>query len=175
MKVTREGGNCAPSDQTRLVTDSNGGHRVATSERAEAFVVEAGAQAVADIKLAHRTDIRTLRRLVQTLMNQVAAESEEPEAFYKLGEALFDPRPFGKDVLNDAYMAAISLPERIKGVKALADALERLVRLEREAWGINNDAAGGRTVIVRDLTGRGFSHALPPIPVEARVVEEEDQ
>jgi hypothetical protein len=104
----------------------------------ERAVIEASAQAIASIRIAHRADIRRGRTLVITMLAELESQSspEAREAFARLGEIMAEPDEYGRDKLNDAYRAAVSLPERIKGVKALSEALKNLVAMEREAWGL---------------------------------------
>jgi hypothetical protein len=58
-----------------------------------------------------------------------------------------------------------SLPQRTKIVKDLADALHKVIGLEREAHGLNtiSGSDGRPVVIIRDYTGRGDPDA-PPRP-----------
>lgn len=109
----------------------------------EAVRVEVESEVQARVRLAHRTDITRMRALVLRLLAECEAEAAEPGVFENLGEILRNPDERGQDRLNEAYQKAISLPQRIKGVKELADALRILVALEREAYGM--DAKGGET------------------------------
>ena len=58
-------------------------------------------------------------------------------------ETLLDPSNFEmnsrlrQDQLNAVYRKVISLPDRIKAAKKLIDILERLIRMEREAYGLD--------------------------------------
>jgi hypothetical protein len=63
------------------------------------------------------------------------------------------PDEYGTDRLNDAYMKAISLPQRIKGVKELAETLKTLIGLEREAYGLDANAAPDKDALT-DLLHR---------------------
>lgn len=105
----------------------------ADTERA---VIEAGAARVAQIREEHRVHITRARALVLALLAECEAEAADPAAFAELGEMMRSPDKAGRDVLNDVYRKAISLPQRIKGVKELVDTLRMLVALEREAYGI---------------------------------------
>lgn len=103
---------------------------------AEVAVIQANAEAIATVRLSHRADIRRFKALVISLLAECEAESGDPSLFEELGEILRKPDDNQQDRLNDAYRKAISLPQRIKGVKELADTLKTLVALEREAWGL---------------------------------------
>jgi hypothetical protein len=101
-----------------------------------AEIVATAAADVAAIRLAHRGDITRMRSLVIRLLAECEAEAADPAVFESLGELLRNPDERGQDKLNEAYHKAISLPQRIKGVKELAEALRVLIALEREAYGI---------------------------------------
>ena len=88
------------------------------------------------------------------LLAECEAESADPALFAELGDMLRAPDDSGADRLNDAYRKAISLPQRIKGVKELADAMKVLIGLEREAYGLSTaeedgSGKGAVTVVVR--------------------------
>lgn len=102
----------------------------------DAEIIEAAAADVATVRISHRRDITRFRALVLKLLAECEAEAADPSLFAELGEILRSPDDNGTDKLNDAYMKAISLSQRIKGVKELADTLKTLVGLEREAYGI---------------------------------------
>lgn len=105
-----------------------------TATEAQTIEVEAAVQA--RIRLAHRSNITRLRDLALKLITECEAESDQPEVFEQLGEIMRKPDEKGQDRLNDAYQKAISLPQRIKGVKELTETLQRLVTMERESYGI---------------------------------------
>lgn len=102
----------------------------------DAIVIEANAEAIARVRMSHRADIMRFKALVMQLLDECEAEAADPALFAELGEILRSPDERGQDKLNDAYQKAISLPQRIKGVKELAETLKTLVTLEREAWGL---------------------------------------
>jgi len=108
----------------------------------ERETVEVEAQVQVRIRLAHRTDITRMRALVLRLLAECEAEAAEPGLFDNIGELLRNPSPTGQDRLNEAYMKAISLPQRIKGVKELAETMRVLIGLEREAYGIGGEERG---------------------------------
>ena len=107
--------------------------RTTVSER---DIIEANAERIAQVRSEHRGDITRMRSLVLKLLGECEAEAADPAMFTRLGEILRSPDENGTDRLNDAYQKAISLPQRIKGVKELADTLKVLVALEREAYGL---------------------------------------
>ena len=117
----------------RAQANRAGNTKAAVSERQ---IVEANAERIAQVRGEHRADITRMRSLVLTLLGECEMESAAPAVFAKLGELLRNPDDKGMDRLNDAYQKAVSLPQRIKGVKELADTLKVLVGLEREAYGL---------------------------------------
>ena len=127
-----------------LVSKAAVSREVSTDTKlAEREVVEANAQAVADVRLAHRSDIHRARRLTNALLDELEAETnpETVAALAELGEAMRQPGP-KPDRLNDLYMAIISLPERSKTLKALGETLQKLVDMERKAFGMDAADAG---------------------------------
>lgn len=50
---------------------------------------------------------------------------------------MLSPDENGRDKLNEIYHSIISMPERVKAVKALSEALKNLIGLERRAYGID--------------------------------------
>ena len=109
----------------------------------ERVLVEVNAQAVADIRLAHRNDIHRARRLTNALLQELEKQTEQVPELQELGELLRSPDERGTDKLNDLYQAIISLPERSKTMKVLAESLQKLVDMERTAFGM--DAKGADT------------------------------
>lgn len=109
----------------------------AETKIAEKAIVEANATMQADIILAHRGDIRRYRALAAAMLKELETETGNPELFEQIVELLATPDEKGNDKLNEAYRRAISLPQRIDGVKKLAETLKVLIGLEREAFGID--------------------------------------
>lgn len=100
----------------------------AISEREQ---INASAQMMADKVLGQREDIKRARTIVQRLWEIVDVELNHPEQFAAVGDLLRCEDDFGQDKLNDLYRAAIGLPQQIKNVKLLADAIKVLIELER--------------------------------------------
>ena len=114
----------------------------AASERQ---TIEANATAIAEVRLGHRTDIRTGRDLVRKLMGELTGLTDQPELVQQLADAVApvddegdsDAAKRRRQRLNEALDRVMSLPGRVSAVKGLAEALKNLVTLEREAWGID--------------------------------------
>lgn len=102
-------------------------------------IVDVNAQAIADVRLAHRKDIHRARRLTNALLDELEQETdpETLQALRGLGEMLRNPDDRGNDKLNDIYQAIISHPERSKTMKVLTESLTKLVDMERTAFGMD--------------------------------------
>lgn len=102
----------------------------------DSVVIDSAATEVATVRLAHRSDINRGRRLCMSLLAELEAQTSDVPALQRLGKILRSEDDKGQDRLNDVYQAVISLPERTKTMKALADSLKVLIALEREAFNI---------------------------------------
>lgn len=105
----------------------------------DSVVIESAALDVATVRVTHRSDIARARRLCMSLLAELEAQTSDVPALNDLGEMLRKEDERGVDKLNDAYRAIISLPERTKTMKALADSLKVVVALEREAMGMKTE------------------------------------
>ncbi len=119
--------------------------KTVTEEQAvtERQVIEAGAEAIASVRLAHRGDIRRARTLAISLLAELEIETGDRELFQDLGELLRKEDAAGRDRLNDIYHKVISSAGRIDSMKKLSDTLKTLIGLEREAYGLNSDPGSG--------------------------------
>lgn len=110
----------------------------------ESRQIEVEANIQKGVRLAQRADIKRTRALCMRLLTELEKQTDQVPELQELGEILRSPDDKGQDKLNDIYQAVISLPERTKTMKALAEALRILVSLEREAFGIDaHPDAGG--------------------------------
>lgn len=103
----------------------------------ERILVDASAQVIADIRMAHRTDIKRSRTLVLSLLGELEQQTDNTGLFEELGELLRREDDKGADRRNDLYMKVISSAGRIDSMKKLSDTLKTLVGMEREAYAIN--------------------------------------
>lgn len=112
--------------------------KAVSTERAatDRVIVEANAEVIANVRMAHRSDIRKSRALVMTLLVELEHQTEHRELYEQLGELMFSPDDNGRDKLYDAYVKAMSLGGRTSTMKSLSDSLKTLIGLEREAYGI---------------------------------------
>lgn len=112
------------------------------SKRRDTDIVQANATVAANIILEHRTDIRRGRTLFQNLLTEIEAQVASPELMEQLGELLYSPDDSGRDKLNELYRKIISTPGRVDSAKKLTEMLEKLVKMEREAFGMNTAEPG---------------------------------
>ncbi|EMM7795429.1 hypothetical protein RYG55_004433 [Klebsiella oxytoca] len=103
----------------------------------ERVLIEATAEVVAAVRMEHRGDIRRAREITNALFDELGAECADVASLRKLGELMLEPDENGRDKLNEIYHSIISMPERVKAVKALSDALKNLIGLERQAYDID--------------------------------------
>ncbi|SNS16060.1 hypothetical protein [Pseudomonas segetis] len=120
-----------------LVSKAEVSTQVSKEELAtERGIIEANAQVIADIRIAHRTDIGRSRKMANKLLDELEGMTDNRELFDQLGELLQSPDENGQDKLNDLYMKVISLPSRTKTMKELAETLKTLITLERQAYDV---------------------------------------
>lgn len=103
----------------------------------ERVLIEATAEVVAAVRMEHRGDIRRAREITNALFDELGAECADVDSLRKLGELMLSPDENGRDKLNEIYHSIISMPERVKAVKALSEALKNLIGLERQAYDID--------------------------------------
>lgn len=110
-------------------------------------VIEANAQAIADIRMAHRGDIGRNRRLALKMMEELEALTDNRELFAQLSDLIAGVEE-GEDGTSDAYekmqqafRGALSLPGRVKMSKDLSETLRVLIALERQAYGIDEGSS----------------------------------
>ena len=125
-----------------LVSKAEVSTKVSTETLAtERGIVEANAQVIAGIRLAHRTDIGRGRRLANKLLDELEGLTDNRDLFEKLGELLRPEDDNGQDKRNDLYMKVIDLPARTKTMKELGETLKNLITLERQAYDLGSEGA----------------------------------
>lgn len=140
-----------------------------TANRAvtEKQVVEANAQDQASVRLAHRKDIHRKRSIVARLMDELEAQvgPENAALLADLGEMMRSPDDAGQDKLNDLYRKVISLPERAKTAKTLAETLRITVDMERQAFGMDKEHEKGADALTALLQGitSGTNSTFKPV------------
>lgn len=117
----------------------------------ERILIEANAEVIANVRMEHRGDIRRAREITNALFDELGAECADIESLRKLGELMLAPDENGRDRLNEIYQSIIALPERVKAVKALSDAMKNLIGLERQAYDIGDDKGDNVVSKLSDL------------------------
>lgn len=106
---------------------------------AEKELVDANAQAIADVQLSHRKDIARTRSVTMALLSELELQTgaENVALLEQLGDLLRKPNAKGEDKLNDLYHKIIALPSRSKTAMDLSNSLRVLVEMERKAFGMD--------------------------------------
>lgn len=108
----------------------------------ERVLIEASAQAIAEVKLSHRTDVTRFRSLLTNLLAELEHQTDDLSLYEQLGDLMAKPNERGEDKLNDLYRKVIGLPQRTKVIVDLANTLKTLIGLERESYNIDNERLG---------------------------------
>lgn len=106
----------------------------------ERGIVEANAEVIADIRLAHRGDISRSRRLTNKLLDELEALTDDQGTIKELIAQLKDGDHEDGEAMSDMLALANkmgALPTRTKTMKELAETLKTLVVLERQAYGLD--------------------------------------
>lgn len=112
----------------------------AARQATEREIVVANAEMQAAVRRAHRADISTARVLCRDLIEELSATSrQDVQAYLEQLAELVTADDSNNERFN-AFMKALSLPNRIVGMDKLASALVKLVTLERTAYGIEGEA-----------------------------------
>ncbi len=109
-------------------------------------IVDVNGGMVASIQLGQRKDISQARTLAMALLGELEAQTVDHDLFVHVGQLLEGQgdEALIPDKLVEMYHAVIGLPERTKTMKALAETLQKLITLEREAYGLQTgDPVGG--------------------------------
>ncbi|EPA3124386.1 hypothetical protein [Yersinia enterocolitica] len=126
----------------------------------ERVLIEASAEVIANVRMEHRGDIRRARKITNALLDELGTECADVPALEKLGELMFEPDDKGQDRLNEIYQKIISMPERVKSVKALSDALKNLISLERQAYNLDEVAKDPDDPLKKDLNTTDIARRL---------------
>ena len=109
----------------------------------ERKIIEANAEAIVQVRLSHRQDIRRGRAVVVSLLDELELTCGPANAalLEELGEVMRKEDQNGQDKRNDLYNKLMSMPGRVKAMKDLGDALKNLIGLEREAYSLDDPKA----------------------------------
>jgi len=122
-----------------LVSKAEVSTKVSTETLAtERGIVDANAQVIANVRMAHRTDIGRSRRLANKLLDELEGLTDEQGTLRELIDQLKDGEDVDVAMLELATKMA-SLPTRTKTMKELGETLKNLILLERQAYGIDSN------------------------------------
>ena len=129
----------AESLVAKTLVDSKVDRKKASTDKE---IVQVNAQKVADVSISHRTDIQRARAINNNLLLELEGQTgaENVALIQQLGEIMRQPDDKGQDRRNDLYLKIISLPERSKTMKTLADGMRVLVDMERQAYNMDDPA-----------------------------------
>ena len=172
-KAKREGWSRDLSAKIRAKADALVTERTVTAdvtaERrvSEREIIDANAQAIVSVRLAHRKDIQRSRSITMRLLEELELQSgrENAELLEQLGELMRREDDRGQDKLNDLYQKIISLPGRAKTMKDLGESLRVLVTLERQAFGLDDKdqkPQDSLTTLLQTIAG-GNASAFRPV------------
>jgi len=136
----------------------------------ERETIEANAQAVSNVKLAHRTDIQRSRKLVMSLLSELEQQTD-PETLnllHELGDIMRQEDDKGQDKRNDLYRKVIDLSGRVKTMKDLSESLRVLVAMERQAFGLDdkdNAPTDALTTLLHTIS-KSNGNAFMPVAVD---------
>lgn len=99
--------------------------------------IEETAKNVAGIISSHRTEINSLRGLAATLFEELTAVCGKPMELALLVQAVANKDPLAALELRKL----VSLPSRIGSMDKLASIADKLIGLERQAYGLDKDQA----------------------------------
>lgn len=160
-----------------LVSKSAVSTPVSTESRiSEREVVDANAQAIVSVRLAHRKDIQRSRSITMRLLEELELQSgrENAELLEQMGELMRREDDRGQDKLNDLYQKIISLPGRAKTMKDLGESLRVLVTLERQAFGLDDKdqkPQDSLTTLLQTIAG-GNASAFRPVAHDPEAMPE---
>ena len=142
----------------------------------EKDIIDANAGTQAAIRLSHRSDIQRARGLTMRLLGELEAQTITPKMFSDIEMALKlvkqgDDAPEARTRLSEGLQRALSLAGRTTTMKALAESLQKLVTLEREAFGLDAKNSADDNPLGALLRQLG-STAAPVVAVDPDHVEE---
>lgn len=145
----------------------------AEERRTEREIVEQAATTVIQLVREHRKEIRSLRAMGATLLDQLvdaAGNREEMEALIHADTAGADEEPSGaqraEQSRRNAMLKAVALPAHAGVLKALSDVMKAVVPLERAAFSVDEPppSKDSETVVVPNydvLAAKLAKHVKP--------------
>lgn len=106
----------------------------------EKGIVDANAQAIANVRMAHRTDIGRSRRIANKLLEELESITDENGTLRELIDQMREDE--GPAALLEVAQKMASLPGRSKIIKELSETLKTLIGLERQAYNLEAETDG---------------------------------
>jgi hypothetical protein len=114
----------------------------------EINIIEVNAEAMAQVELTQRQDIKRLRNIVSKLMDMIEPQLEHPEEFRALGKLMAQEGDSSSvDRLNELYRKVIALPTTVDMAGRLAQTLKILIELERKVLKMDSDGANQASTV----------------------------
>lgn len=135
-----------------------------TSAITEKEIIDTTANIQATITLKHREKISKHQSLCDKLLEELIDQTVSPDELKQLGELMIDPE-LNFDKLNATYHKVISTPSRIDSMKKLSETAKTLVGLERQVYGIADNANGDA-----DKKNSAFSMTIDDIQREREAI-----
>ena len=131
----------------------------------ESAVVEAVSTQQANVAISQREDISRTRGLFQKLLAELEQTTENRELFEALGELMqAQADSAAAEKLNQIYRKVIGLQGRITSGKELTLMLEKVVGMERQAYGMDKEQpkpTDGLTTLLQTITSGNASTFKP--------------
>lgn len=124
---------------------------VAKSSQEVAKTVLVAAEANAQVILGHRTGLKRITSIKETLLNQIEQAAQNLPNLAEVIEMVRNPDENGQDRANDALKKALSRTALVDDLKKLTEVDERVRKGEREAFNIDAkdedpDSQAGKTL-----------------------------
>ena len=121
----------------RLVNEKVTKERLVTEKQ----LIDAAAETQTTIVVTHRKDIQRSRAIGTKLFLELEAQTDNNELYGQLGELMAKPN-VNFDKLNEIYKKTIAMPGRVDSFKKLTDSLKNTIGMERQAFGLADNANG---------------------------------
>lgn len=126
-------------------------------------IVDANAQVIANIRIAHRTDIARSRALAMSLLSELEQQTEHTDLYEQLVDALAASEENISQQRMTAFRRAIEVSGRTSTMKLLSDTLKTLIALEREAYNLTEPAIQINNVMSNNISAGAMQAEIDAI------------
>lgn len=116
-------------------------NEVASGGKKVADTVLAVAEVNKDVILGHRSSLNRIATVAGALMAQIEQAAEQMADLSEVIEMVRNPDDNGIDRANDAMRKAMARPQLVDDLKKLAEINERVIKGERQAFNLDDNAA----------------------------------